>query len=505
MKYKTGATKDGKLVAMEAELISDAGAYVFLSPWVLLYSTVNAPGPYDITHVKVDTHTVLTNNTFASANRGFGANQPCFAYESQLDELAKKLNMSPLEIRRKNYLHTGEALATGRVLEHAVETEQTAIKALEALGEPTKPRKLSERIGQGIASCMSSYGRMTFLHDTSRSFVSVELDGTATVRCGVQDLGGGQASSLAQITAEALGIPMENVTVFHGDSALTPLAGTTTATRQLYMSGNATLKAAATVRRNLLEKAGRMLGMDPAYLDIKDRQVFIQPERKPWMVVENESRECTISYGGDRGDIIISEVCGNNDPDTVIPLTDVIKAAAADGIELFCVAQFNAPARELLDFKTGQGQVWPDFTFGTIAIEVAVDIETGDVDVLKIVSCFDVGQAINPLSVEGQMEGGAVYGLGYGLCEEVIMDKGITLTPSLAEYLIPTSMDVPKVETILIQSGGGIGPFGAKGIGEPANVPPPPALANAVADAIGVRVYDLPITPEKILKALGKI
>jgi CO/xanthine dehydrogenase Mo-binding subunit len=505
MKYKTGATKDGKLVAMEAELISDAGAYVFLSPWVLLYSTVNAPGPYDITHVKVDTHTVLTNNTFASANRGFGANQPCFAYESQLDELAKKLNMSPLEIRRKNYLHTGEALATGRVLEHAVETEQTAIKALEALGEPTKPRKLSERIGQGIASCMSSYGRMTFLHDTSRSFVSVELDGTATVRCGVQDLGGGQASSLAQITAEALGIPMENVTVFHGDSALTPLAGTTTATRQLYMSGNATLKAAATVRRNLLEKAGRMLGMDPAYLDIKDRQVFIQPERKPWMVVENESRECTISYGGDRGDIIISEVCGNNDPDTVIPLTDVIKAAAADGIELFCVAQFNAPARELLDFKTGQGQVWPDFTFGTIAIEVAVDIETGDVDVLKIVSCFDVGQAINPLSVEGQMEGGAVYGLGYGLCEEVIMDKGITLTPSLAEYLIPTSMDVPKVETILIQSGGGIGPFGAKGIGEPANVPPPPALANAICDAIGKRIYDLPITPEKILKALGKI
>jgi CO/xanthine dehydrogenase Mo-binding subunit len=310
---------------------------------------------------------------------------------------------------------------------------------------------------------------------------------------------------LAQIAAEALGVPMEDVTVFHGDSALTPLAGTTTATRQLYMSGNATLKAAATVRRNLLEKAGRMLGMDPSYLDIKDRQVFIQPERKPWMVVENDSRECTISYGGDRGDIIISEVCGSNDPDTTIPLTEVIKAAAADGIELLCVAQFNAPARELLDFKTGQGQVFPDFTFGTIAMEVAVDIDTGDVDVLKMISCFDVGQTINPLSVEGQMEGGAVYGLGYGLCEEVILDKGITLTPSLAEYLIPTSKDVPQVETIMIQSGGGIGPFGAKGIGEPANVPPPPALANAVCDAIGARVYDLPITPEKILKALKAI
>jgi CO/xanthine dehydrogenase Mo-binding subunit len=138
-------------------------------------------------------------------------------------------------------------------------------------------------------------------------------------------------------------------------------------------------------------------------------------------------------------------------------------------------------------------------------MEIAVDIETGEVDVLKIISCFDVGQAINPLSVEGQMEGGAVYGLGYGLFEEVIMDQGTTLTPSLAEYLIPTSMDVPKVETILIQSGGGIGPFGAKGIGEPANVPPAPALANAVCNAIGKRIYDLPITPKKIFKALKVI
>jgi len=505
MHYKTGAAADGKLVAMEAELISDAGAYVYLSPWVLLYSTANAAGPYDISHVKVDTHTVLTNNIFNSANRGFGANQPCFAYECQLDELAEKLGLSALEIRRKNYLHKGDSLATGRELENAVETEATAEKVVAALGEPAQPRHAAEMIGQGIASCMSSYGRMCFLHDTSRSYVSVDLDGSVSVRCGVQDLGGGQASSLAQIAAEALGVPMEDVSVFHGDSALTPLAGTTTATRQLYMSGNATLKAAATVRRNLLEKAGRMLSMDPAFLDIRDRNVFIQPERKPWMVVENENRECTINYGGDRGDIIVSEVCGNNDPDTIIPLTDVIKAAAADGIELYCMAQFNAPARELMDFKTGQGQVWPDLTFGTVGMEVAVDTETGMIDVLKIISCFDVGQAINPLSAEGQIEGGAVYGLGYGLCEDVVIDKGITMTPSLAEYLIPTAMDVPEVESIMIESGGGIGPFGAKGIGEPSTVPAAPALANAVAAAIGARVRALPLTPDRILEVLGKI
>jgi CO/xanthine dehydrogenase Mo-binding subunit len=474
MKYKTGATKDGKLVAMEAELISDAGGYVFLSPWVLLYSTVKATGPYDITHVKVDSHAVLTNNTFSSANRGFGAPQSCFAYESQLDEIARQLNLSPLEIRKKNYLHTGDALATGRVLEHAVETEQTAEKAMEALGPPSSPRTSSEKIGQGMASSMMSYGRMTFLHDTSRSYVSLDLDGSVTIKCGVQDIGGGQASSLAQIAAEVLGVPLEAVTVYIGDSALTPLAGTTTATRQLYMSGNATYKAAMAVRDNLLSKAADILETVPENLDIKDREIFIKPD---------------IDYDADR----------------VLALDDVVRACAADGVQLYNVAQFNAPARELIDFQTGQGQVFADFTFGTHAMEVAVDVDTGKVNVLKIIACYDVGKAINPLSAEGQLEGGALYGLGYGMIEEVILDKGNTLTPSLAEYLIPTAVDAPDVKTIMIESGGGVGPFGAKGLGEPACVSVAAAFANAVADAIGGRIYDLPVTAEKIIRALGKI
>ena len=474
MKYKTGATKDGKLVAMEAELISDAGGYVFLSPWVLLYSTVKATGPYDIAHVRVDSHAILTNNTFSSANRGFGAPQPCFAYESQLDEIAKQLNLSPLEIRKKNYLHTGDSLATGRVLEHAVETEQTAEKALEALGSPSQPGSPSEKIGQGMASSMMSYGRMTFLHDTSRSYVSLDLDGSVTVKCGVQDIGGGQASSLAQIAAEVLGVPMEDITVYIGDSALTPLAGTTTATRQLYMSGNATYKAAMAVRDNLLSKAADILDTAPENLDIKDRKIFIKLDK-------------------------------TSDPDHVLALDDVVRACAADGVQLYNVAQFNAPARELIDFQTGQGQVFADFTFGTHAMEVAVDVDTGKVNVLKIIACYDVGQAINPLSAEGQIEGGALYGLGYGMIEEVILDKGNTLTPSLAEYLIPTSVDAPDVKTIMVESGGGVGPFGAKGLGEPACVSVAAAFANAVADAIGVRIYDLPVTAEKIIRALGKI
>lgn len=470
MKYRTGATRDGKLLALEAELISDAGGYVYLSPWVLLYSTVGASGPYDIPHVKVDSFTVLTNNTFSSAMRGFGVPQVCFAYESQMDELARRLNLSPLEFRRRNYLRKGKAMATGRVLDHYVAFPETAEKALAALGQKTKSKSQTEKIGQGIASGMTSYGRMMFLHDTSRSYVGLEMDGSVTVRCGVQDLGGGQASSLAQIAGEVLGVPMEDVRVYIADTALTPIAGTTTATRQLYMSGTATLMAAKEVRKRLLEKASEMLGVAPEDLELKHRRAG---------VTGKQGRK--------------------------IPLKSLVKACASDGIPLFHMAQFNAPFRELIDFKKGQGQVFPDFTFGTHAAEVAVDVETGQIRVLKLVACLDVGKAINPHGVEGQLEGGTIYGMGYALMEEVKLEKGMTLTPSLSEYLIPTALDVVDVKSIMLESEDGVGPFGAKGVGEPSMVSAAPALVNAVCDALGTRIKDLPLTPEKVVRALQKI
>ena len=179
-----------------------------------------------------------------------------------------------------------------------------------------------------------------------------------------------------------------------------------------------------------------------------------------------------------------------------------MNACASDGLPLYNVALYKAPFRNLTQYERIEGQVFPDFTFGTHAAEVAVDEETGEVQILKLIACFDVGRAINPLSVEGQLEGGAIYGMGYGLTEEVILEKGVTLTPSLSEYLLPTSMDAPDVQTILIESGDGVGPFGAKGVGEPSVCSVAPAICNAVCDAIGVRIFDLPLTPEKIFRAL---
>ncbi len=224
------------------------------------------------------------------------------------------------------------------------------------------------------------------------------------------------------------------------------------------------------MRKNLLTKAAKILEARPKDLEVGEKKIYVR-----------------------------------NEPDRSLPLAGVVKACAADGIPLYNAAQFNAPFRELIDFETGQGQVFADFTFGTHGAEVCVDVETGRVTILKLVSCFDVGQAINPLSVEGQLEGGALYGMGYSLTEEIILDKGKTLTPSFSEFVVATALDAPDVETIVLESGDGVGPFGAKGVGEPSCVSVAPAIANAVCDALGVRIVDLPLTPEKIIKALKKI
>jgi CO/xanthine dehydrogenase Mo-binding subunit len=468
MKYKVGAKKDGKLIALDAELISDAGAYPYLSPWVTLYATVNAAGPYCIPNVKVKSYCVLTNNTFTSANRGFGAPQPNLAYESLMDELSRKLNIDPLEIRRRNCLATGKALATtGQVFKTYVALPEVAEKAWKALGEPTEYKDENRKIGRGLAIGLMSYGRMTFLHDSSRCYVKLESDGSVLIRSGIPDLGGGQISLLCQIVAEELGVPMAQVKIYHSDTALTPLAGTTTATRQTYMSGNATLKAAREIKNRILNKAAEILNVNADKLDIINQEIFVIYDKTQF-----------------------------------VPLAKVVSACNSAGIELFYEAQFNAPSTIVPDLSNIRGMTFPDFTFGAQAVEIAVDIETGEIEILKLITCYDVGKAINPLSVEGQMEGGSIYGMGYALTEEVIIEKGITMTPSFAEYIVPTAADVPDVKAILVESGGGLGPYGAKGIGEPSCSIIAPAILNAIYDAVGVRIKSLPATPEKIIRAL---
>jgi len=464
IKHKLGATKDGKLVAAEAELTADAGAYIYLSPWVLLYSTVNAVGPYNIPNVKVDTVAVLTNNPFSSAFRGFGAIQPNFAYESQIDELGRILGLDPLTIRQKNCLQQGDALATGVIYDRHVALSDAAEKAWQALGPKRSSNNKHIKIGHGLAIGMMSYGRLTFLHDTSRSYVKLELDGSVLIRCGIPDLGAGQAQALCQIVGEELGVPQEKIMIYIADTALTPLAGTSTATRQLYMSGNATLKAVREVKDRLLVKAAVMLNTDQSNLKLVNEKIV------------------DISGSGKQ-----------------LPLQSVVGQCSTDGDEMYSEAQFNAPFTDVPISELITGHTFADFTFGAYAVAVAVDEETGAVTLEKVVACYDIGKAINVLNVEGQLEGGGVTSIGYALTENLIVEQGYLKSHSFAEYLLPTAADVPDIETILIESGSGIGPYGAKGVGEPSGNSMAPAITNAIRDAVGARVTSLPATAERVL------
>ena len=464
--HRTGVTQDGRITAAQITMTADAGAYVFLSPYVLLYALVAGPGPYRIDNVHIDARAVATNNMYTSAFRGFGAAQACVAHEQQMDEIAKELGLDRLALRRRNFLRTGDEIATGYAIESAVWSDDCMTKAWAALGERA-PEDGPVKIGRGVATYQQSYGRITWLHDTSEAWVGVEIDATVVVRSGVTDIGAGQVSALAQIAAELLGVSLGEVTVYNSDSATTPLAGTTTATRALYMTGNAVHLAAEAVRGRLIDRAAEEFGVAPSAVDLAESRAFVIDA-----------------------------------PDKSMALKDLVGICASEGIHRSELAMFRAPFTGEIDPETGQGRVHPDYAFGAHAVEVAVDTETGEVTVLKSVGAHDVGQAINPAAVAGQIEGGAAQGQGYALSEAMIYRDGELVTPSFSEYLIPTAMDMPRVQSIILESRSGLGPFGAKGIGEPALTPVAPAIANAVADAIGRRIFELPITPERIVMAL---
>jgi len=433
---------------------------------VLLYSTVHAPGPYEIPNVKVNASAVLTNNIMTSAFRGFGAMQVAFAYESQMDELARSLSMDPLELRRKNFLKKGSQTANFQTVTSEVWLELATKKALAALGEKGKGSS-TRKVGRGLACSWQSYGRMTYLHDSSSSWVSLELDGSAVVRCGIPDLGGGQRESIRAIAAEVLGLALEEVHVISTDSQGTPLAGTTTATRALFMSGNATKMASESVRQVILSKASAILGQPADALELREKTIYAL-----------------------------------SDPSRKLPLAQVIRACAAEGLPLQNLATFKAPFTEPITSHVIRDPVFPDFTFSVQAAEVEVDVETGKVDIVKYATAHDVGRAVNPSRVEGQMQGGAAQGSGFALMEDYQEVDGIPIVWNLRDYIVPTSMDMPDIETIILESGSGKGPFGAKGIGEPAITAAAPAVANAIRDAIGVRITHIPATPERVYWAL---
>jgi nicotinate dehydrogenase large molybdopterin subunit len=467
MRYRTGVRRDGTIVAQDVDIVGDAGAYPSLSPRVLFAACVTASGPYRVPNARHRARAVLTNNVPTSAFRGFGAMQVTFGYEQQLDRVAERLGLDPKAVRERNFLAKGDTIPTGERLDTAVAADECLRRALAALGEPPPPSGPGRRVGRGFAVNLQPYGRTVWFHDRASCWLGLEADGSLLLRSGITDLGAGQAASLAQIASEVLGVPLAEVGVHIGDSQLTPPAGGTFATRQLYMSGNAVLAAARTLRDGLLPVAAELLEADPGELVFEDG-----------MVRERGDRD-------GRG----------------IRLAELAAACHRRAVPTAHLGTWHAETGTF-DPAGGQGSSFPDYTFGAHAADVEVDTETGELRVLAYAAAHDVGRAINPLRVEGQIQGGAVQGLGYALGEEIVVADGQTASTLLASYLLPNAADLPDVQAIIVESGEGKGPFGARGIGEPPIGNPAATIANAVAAATGVRVTELPITPERLLAAL---
>ena len=320
--------------------------------------------------------------------------------------------------------------------------------------------------GRGIAAMFYPIG-FTSYANPGTAFLKVNQDGTANLSIGTADVGQGSTTIMAQIAAEELGIEYDKVSVVTADTKLTPFDLGTVASRVTYIVGNAVKRAAAAARQILFEVAAEDLAASPDGLASSGGFIYVAgfPERR----------------------IAISAVAQ--------------KACMGKGRPPMGVGTFN-PVTTMLDKETGHGKPYGTYVFGAQVAEVEVDTETGEVEVIKITAVHDCGKMINPSFVEGQVEGGVAMGLGFGTMEEMIVDEGRVRNPQLTDYIVPTALDVPEIVTSIVERPEPTGPFGAKGIGEPSLLPTAPAIVNAIQNAVGVRIRDLPATPEKILKAL---
>lgn len=319
--------------------------------------------------------------------------------------------------------------------------------------------------GIGYGSLMFPLGLGLGRADVASAVIKLNEDGTINVLVGVADIGQGSDGVMAMIAAEILGIKLEDVNVTSADTEVTPSCGPTTASRATYTTGNAVKNAALELKQILLESGAELLGANPESLTIEDRIIY------------QDGKKISVS------------------------LADAAANCYSTGKKYVVVGNYDATTGGV-DMETGQGDGFISFTYGTQVAEVEVDTDTGEVEVLRIVAAHDAGRAINPISLEGQIEGGVAMGVGQTFMEKVILDHGKTLTPTLAEYLVPTVKDVPEIVSLVVEELEPSGPFGAKGVAEPPTVGTAPAIINAIYDAVGIRITELPATPEKVRKLL---
>ncbi|MFP4322953.1 MAG: xanthine dehydrogenase family protein molybdopterin-binding subunit, partial [Anaerolineales bacterium] len=473
IRIKTGATKDGKLIAVQAELYGDAGAYASLSDKVMTRATTHATGPYDVPHAKIDCYAMYTNNPPSGAFRGFGVTQSAFAVEQNMDLVAEALGIDPLEFRVKNAQKVGVVTATGQLLRESVGLLET----LEKVGADMQAHHAQDGFrwgwrspdgrkayGWGIACAYKNTGLGGGAPDKSEAEIEVFEDGSAEVRVAAADMGQGIAHVVAQMTAEELRLPYERVKVLLCDTDLTPNGGPTTASRQTYVSGNAARHAAIAMRNALSETAAEMMDVPPDEIWFEEG-----------LLHHRNGRERQVDMG------------------------EVVRFMKANNLEPRTRYEYTAPKTQPLG--TG-GDMHFAFSYATQAALVEVDMETGEVHVLKVVSGTDIGRAINPLMLQGQIEGGIVMAMGNCLTESYICEDGVPWTNLLARYKMPSIKHTPDIISHLIEHPAEDGPYGAKGVGEIPSINTTPAICNGIYHATGVRIFSIPVDQDALLRAL---
>lgn len=469
---RLGATRDGRLLALEARQDAEAGAWASLSAPVMFRAAVQGAGPYEIPHVSVETRAWYTHHPPNGAFRGFGGPQAAFAHERLVDMMADALGMDPVELRRRNLLRPGGTTATGhRVAEGvgALETLERCAAAARAGEDAAPPMEDAARwlTATGYASVIygNCLGKAGWHLDGAGAYLQVHRDGSVSCAVGLIEMGQGSETVITQFVAEALGIPPGRVRLLPVDTALVPDSGPTVASRNVVMSGNAIRDAGRQLRERLAALAAETLGGEAADVRFAGGRV-----------------------AGPRGEMAFDELAGE---------------AWRRNLNLAAEGWWHVPPLDF-DAAAGLGEAYFAYSFATQAARVAVDRLTGQVRVLEVWAAHDVGRAVNRAGIEAQVEGGVAQGLGLAVTERLVREGGRTLTDNLSTYTIPTSVEAPEVETLVVEAPHPLGPGGAKSLGEPALIPTAAAIANAVSRAVRAPVDTLPVDPERVLALIER-
>jgi CO/xanthine dehydrogenase Mo-binding subunit len=465
MRCRTGVTRDGRLTALAADILADTGAYASAGPGIMIRAFVSLVGPYQFPNVSINGRVVYTNNTVAGAMRGYGAPQVAFAIESQMDIMAAKLGIDPLEFRAMNRRRSDPAAATPQDREQEAAYHQTleavrpyyeqALRARQA----REPRNGRWRRGVGIASMR--YGVGYAAGPTARAILELEDDGRVRLLTGAMDMGQGTATAFARIVAAELALPVKAVTVVSGDTAVTPDTGPSSGSRVIYTDGNAVKEAAVRLREAILATASDLLDLSYEKLELRSGSVVPRSE---------------------------TGIAG-----ATASLAKVAQARRSASAPL----RFEGVFHPILvrDTLSGHPSAYLTHVSATHVAEVEVDMEEGDVRVLRVVAAHDVGRVIYPLGLKGQIDGAVSMGIGFALKEEFRPGE----TTGFQDYRIPTTRDTPEVIPLMVEMVDPSASLGAKGAAECATVAVAPAITNAIADATGVRIHHLPATPARLL------